>query len=147
MTSPIQQSAAPGTEPPLARDLLYAVRCYLLNRTGLFAIGAVAVVAGGALNWDWLVASGIAPILITLLPCAVMCGVGLCAHRFAGGSCAEEQSRPTVGTKWAEEQSPQLDLFEPIPLASARGHEQIDAPEAAVAREAASTDEGKHPNA
>ncbi|MCO7213910.1 MULTISPECIES: hypothetical protein [unclassified Halomonas] len=37
-------------------------------------LGAVAVAGGLAMGWDQLVLLGIAPILVTLLPCLVMCG-------------------------------------------------------------------------
>ena len=45
-------------------------------------IGAM-VVGGGAmfLGWDWLVAAGVASILVALAPCLAMCALGLCASR------------------------------------------------------------------
>lgn len=50
--------------------------------TGRIAIvGGLAVIAGGGLavgGWGWLVAAGLAPIILSLLPCLVMCGLGLC---------------------------------------------------------------------
>jgi hypothetical protein len=40
---------------------------------------AVAIAGGGAaLGWPWLVAVGAAPIILSVLPCAVMCALGLC---------------------------------------------------------------------
>ena len=50
-------------------------------------LAAVAVVAGAAFNWSWLVAVGVAPLLLTLLPCAAMCALHLCASKGADGSC------------------------------------------------------------
>ena len=50
-------------------------------------IAAIALIAGAAANWSWLVAVGLAPLLLTVLPCAVMCALGLCMHRGANGSC------------------------------------------------------------
>lgn len=50
------------------------------------AVGSVVAIAGLALNWDWLTAAGLAPIILGILPCAVMCALGLCAHRFTGGA-------------------------------------------------------------
>jgi len=42
-------------------------------------------VAGGAgaltLGWDWLVAAGLASIIIAVAPCLVMCALGLCMNR------------------------------------------------------------------
>jgi cell division protein FtsL len=121
---PVQQIAAERPEPSLGRDLLLAARYYFPRRTVLLGIAGVAIVAGAALNWSWLVATGIAPLLITLLPCAVMCGLGLCAHRLVGGSCAHDQSRATAEAKQIEASKAQLDLFESAPSASARIQER-----------------------
>ena len=40
--------------------------------------GAIGVSAGLIFGWDKLVLFGVAPILISLLPCLIMCGLGLC---------------------------------------------------------------------
>ena len=55
------------------------VPTWLHGRRGL-VFGAVAVVVGGAAFgwWPWLVAIGAAPILLAILPCAVMCALGFC---------------------------------------------------------------------
>ena len=45
---------------------------------GVLVLGAGVLFAGIALNWSWLVAAGIAPILLSTLPCLVMCGLGVC---------------------------------------------------------------------
>ena len=52
---------------------------------------AVAVVAGADFNWSWPVAVGVAPLLLTLLPCAAMCALHLCASKGADGSCTDER--------------------------------------------------------
>jgi hypothetical protein len=46
-------------------------------------IGAIAVGGGGALFFgrDWLVAAGFASVIIGVLPCLVMCTLGICASR------------------------------------------------------------------
>ena len=67
-----------GAEVPLGRLGLNLVRYYLGNRWALLALGAGVLFAGIALNWSWLMAAGIAPILLSTLPCLVMCGLGLC---------------------------------------------------------------------
>ena len=54
-------------------------RRFLTKRLAM--IGGLVVVAGGGLalgGWGWLVAAGLAPIILSLLPCLVMCGLGLC---------------------------------------------------------------------
>jgi len=48
-------------------------------------------VLGGAAatgGWGWLVAAGIAPVLLSVLPCLVMCGLGLCMMRRGSGDAA-----------------------------------------------------------
>ena len=62
----------------LKRDLLYAARYYLSNRWGLLAAGIFVLTMGAAFNWSWLVAAGVAPVLLSLAPCAIMCALGLC---------------------------------------------------------------------
>jgi hypothetical protein len=46
-------------------------------------IGAAVVGGAGALvfGWDWLVAAGVASIIIAMAPCLVMCALGLCMNR------------------------------------------------------------------
>lgn len=41
-------------------------------------LAAVAVAGGLAMGWDQLVLLGIVPLLVSLLPCLIMCGLGLC---------------------------------------------------------------------
>jgi hypothetical protein len=55
------------------------------GRTGRWRpwlIGGALVVSialyGG---WDWVIAVGLAPILVAILPCAAMCALGLCMGR------------------------------------------------------------------
>jgi peptidoglycan/LPS O-acetylase OafA/YrhL len=90
------------TNGSLARDWLYAARYYLGKRRAILLLAMIAVVAGITLNWGWLVATGIAPILLAALPCLIMCGLGLCMNRFLGGSCElstppATRGRTTVG--------------------------------------------------
>lgn len=58
----------------------------LRGRNGLILLAVVAIGAGAALNWSWLVAAGIAPLVISVLPCLAMCALGLCMHKLVGGS-------------------------------------------------------------
>lgn len=62
----------------LTRDVLHAARYYLWRPRVLLTLAAIAIVAGLALNWSWLVAAGVAPILISTLLCLVMCAFGVC---------------------------------------------------------------------
>jgi len=56
--------------------------------TALVAAALAIVTIGTVMNWSALVAAGIAPLIITALPCAVMCALGLCMSRMGGSSCA-----------------------------------------------------------
>lgn len=60
-----------------------------LSRRRLWVLaGFAAFGAGLALNWSWLTAVGAAPILISLLPCAAMCALGLCMRGGTNSSCS-----------------------------------------------------------
>lgn len=50
----------------------------LVSDRRLWLVAAVAVGAGLLFGWEQLVIFGIAPILISLLPCLIMCGLGVC---------------------------------------------------------------------
>lgn len=43
-------------------------------------LASMAIVGAGLyLNWGWVTAIGAAPLILALAPCAVMCGLGVCA--------------------------------------------------------------------
>lgn len=102
MTTP---HSAKITETSFTHDMLHAARYYILGRRGLLILGGLVLIAGLALNWSWLVAAGIAPILLGVLPCLAMCALGLCMKGLVGRSCstgaAEQESSPamTEGTE------------------------------------------------
>lgn len=79
-------TSPPPAETPLWREGLTIARYYLGNRWVLLALGGGVLAMAATLNWGWLVAVGIAPILIAAAPCAVMCALGLCAMKMTGGS-------------------------------------------------------------
>lgn len=63
----------------LSREALYAARYYLGNRWGLIGLMVLAAAPGLYFGgWGWLVAAGLAPIILSTLPCLVMCGLGVC---------------------------------------------------------------------
>ena len=70
----------------LARDLVDAARYYLGGWRGIFVLAAIAVLIAIGFSWTWLVAAGLAPILLTALPCLLMCGLGLCMNKLVGSS-------------------------------------------------------------
>lgn len=73
------------------------LRRYLSNRKALVVLAVAVVGAGLALNWSWLVAAGVAPILLALAPCAAMCAVGLCMNKMGSKSCSGAQDDAKKG--------------------------------------------------
>jgi uncharacterized membrane protein (Fun14 family) len=58
----------------------------LANRRTLVILAAViaaAVIGVAVLNWRWLAAVGAVSVLLSTLPCLLMCGLGLCMNKFA----------------------------------------------------------------
>lgn len=79
---PPMLSPYPGTSdgsPTMDRPA-GAVTRFLRSRRGLILIVAVAAAIGAGLHWSWLVAAGIAPVLLAVLPCVAMCALGLCMN-------------------------------------------------------------------
>ena len=84
-------------EPSLAKATIDLVRYYLSGRRGLILLTVAILGAGLVLNWSWLVAVGIAPLLLALAPCAAMCALGLCMNKMGGKSCSTESSSGAQG--------------------------------------------------
>ncbi len=93
MTTPQSTKAADAS---LARDLVDAARYYLGGRRGIFLLAAIAVLIAVGFSWNWLAAAGLAPLLLSALPCLVMCGLGLCMNKLIGGSCASQPTQSTT---------------------------------------------------
>ena len=72
------------------RSLAERLLPWLRNRWVLL-LGVLALVGAGlALGWPWLVAAGLAPLVLALLPCALMCAAGLCMMgKGQGQACAK----------------------------------------------------------
>lgn len=82
---------APIAKSPAGPSAIYnALRNRLGGRRGYIAAAAVLIAAGLYLGWGWLAAVGIAPVLLSLAPCAAMCALGLCMSRRGGKSCSSE---------------------------------------------------------
>ena len=59
--------------------------------------GAIGVIAGLTFGWEQLVLFGIAPILISLLPCLIMCGLGFCMMK-----CKDKKGSATAVDQTSE---------------------------------------------
>ena len=75
----------------------FAPGALLRNRWVLVAVAILALGAIVAMSWNWLVAAGLASILLSLVPCLVICGLGLCMQRFIGGSRPSQASGSVTG--------------------------------------------------
>ncbi|MFC4172860.1 hypothetical protein ACFOYU_12410 [Microvirga sp. GCM10011540] len=61
----------------------------LRSRRRLMLVAAIVPLMGSlALGWPWLVAAGIAPLLLSAAPCLAMCVLGLCMKGMSGRSCS-----------------------------------------------------------
>ncbi len=91
-----------ATETSLTQDVIYAVRYYLGGRRALILLTVAALGVGAAFNWGWLVAMGVAPLLLVFAPCAAMCVLGHRMNKATGKSLSREAgttegSRPHAG--------------------------------------------------
>lgn len=60
-----------------------------VGKPGLLVLAALAaLIAAAAFNWSSLVPVRMAPLLLALVPCALMCALSLCKGR--GGSCSSD---------------------------------------------------------
>lgn len=81
-----------------------ALRTWIRSPRGLIILAIALVGAGLAFGWNWLVAVGAAPLILSLAPCAAMCALGICVMGRGNSSCANvsplkpEPSRSTGAT-------------------------------------------------
>lgn len=66
------------------------------GKRGLLILTLISVGTGAAMNWGWLTAIGLAPLILALAPCVVMCGLGLCMMR--GSSACSNKNDPSKNT-------------------------------------------------
>ena len=64
---------------------------WLSSRNVLIGVIGLGIAAGLFFGWSWLVAAGLASIILGILPCLAMCALGLCMNRMgkkeaSGGS-------------------------------------------------------------
>jgi hypothetical protein len=100
------QDRSPASDAAPFRHAGSAVKSYLPGRRGLLVLASVVLVAGLVMNWSWLVAAGIAPILLAVAPCALMCAAGYCMSRMTGQSCAPETTSQKTAEPAADETVP-----------------------------------------
>ena len=84
MNTAAESEVPGGTFIAVLRWLRRRVRPRVLIVLTLAVLGEAA-----ALNWGWLAAVGIAPLLLALAPCAAMCALGHCAGKDRAGRSTE----------------------------------------------------------
>jgi len=95
----VKPPARLGTSPP--RYLPDFLRTWIRSPRGLIILAIALVGAGLALGWNWLVAVGAAPLILSLAPCAAMCALGVCMMAKGNSSCATaspEKAEPSGST-------------------------------------------------
>ena len=88
----------PATETSLGQDALALAKHWLRGRRGWVLLGLAVAASGLWLGWPSLVAAGIAPLLLGVLPCVVMCALGLCVMRGGGQSCSKTDPETSKDT-------------------------------------------------
>jgi len=73
----IGKYSTPARNSPVRKNA-GKVRDWLTRPRGLIVVAIAIIGAGLALGWDWVVAAGLAPLLLAVAPCAAMCALGLC---------------------------------------------------------------------
>lgn len=74
--NPIQPASTPLALP--VQPTRSPIRPWFGSPHGLIISGIVIVAAGLALGWNWVVAFGLAPLILSVAPCAAMCALGMC---------------------------------------------------------------------
>lgn len=75
-----------ANELTLTESIAALLQHYLGGHKGLILLAVTVAGVGMYFNWSWLVAAGVAPVLLAVAPCAIMCGLGLCMNKMCGKS-------------------------------------------------------------
>lgn len=73
-------SVESGESSTSLANLWLRALAYWLRGKRLLVVAAAMITLGMWLGWGWLVSAGVAPILLSILPCAAMCALGLCMN-------------------------------------------------------------------
>ncbi len=83
---------SPQAESSRVRNRADQLRDWLMSPRGLIVVALAIIGTGLALGWNWVVAAGLAPLLLSLAPCAAMCALGVCMMAKGNASCAKQGS-------------------------------------------------------
>ena len=96
-----------SADPTFTKLLSSTLYPWVSGRKGLITLTVIAAVGGMYFNWAWLVAAGIAPLLLTILPCVAMCALGLCHRMLTGANSGEGQTHETKPADTHADKQPQ----------------------------------------
>jgi hypothetical protein len=130
-------------ETTLMQDIGSYLRHRLRGWRGMIAAAVILAVPALWVGWPWLVAAGLAPIILAAAPCAVMCAAGLCMNRVGKkpavspdtsegvdtmvqrfGPGAEQERSQTFGTCCADSGSPAETIAPNSPVQSIQPKKQ-----------------------
>jgi hypothetical protein len=105
------------SQTSLRADLASYVRYQLRGRRGLIIVAVALGIPALWFGWPWLVVAGLAPLLIALAPCAIMCALGLCAMKAAGNANRGEPGSNNISRSETSccSQSPLIDETVAVP--------------------------------
>lgn len=87
-----QIAAAEASEASLGQEWLRLLRYRLGDRRILIGVAAALFTAALAFNWQWLVAAGLASLIVGVLPCIAMCALGMCAMGRGNSACGKNEA-------------------------------------------------------
>jgi len=88
---------SPQAESLRVRNRVDQLRDWLMSPRGLIVVALSIIGTGLALGWNWVVAAGFAPLILSLAPCAAMCALGMCMMVKGNSSCAKQGSAENPG--------------------------------------------------
>ncbi len=112
------------SETSLSADIFRYIRHQLRGRRGLIVAAVALGIPALWIGWPWLVVAGVAPLLIALAPCAIMCALGVCAMKAGAKANGEAGSNFSRSETTCCSQSPATDET----MAALPGKKEKDAP-------------------
>ena len=91
------ENTRPEAKTTLTQDVRALLSYWLRGWRGLAVLCVAGVAAGLWLGWSSLVAAGLAPLLLGVLPCIAMCALGLCMRH--GGQSSRDSHDDKSHTK------------------------------------------------
>lgn len=102
--APEKSAAAQSCGVPAAKAGALSSRTMLIG--GALILGAATLF----FSWNWLVAAGVASVIVAAVPCLVMCALGICASRMgkkeSGDALAKQPSNESEPKALPQEAKP-----------------------------------------